>query len=61
MERLTIAMIRGVLAFVFGTLLMRLFYPDKGFILAAGLGLLLFALAYLSERWRRSAAKKRNP
>ncbi|MCG8471179.1 MAG: hypothetical protein MI742_04905 [Desulfobacterales bacterium] len=58
MERLTIAMIRAVLSFVCGTLLMRLFYPDKGFLFAAGLGLLLFGLAYLSEAWRRRRAKK---
>ena len=59
MERYTIAMIRAVLAFVFGTLLMRLFYPDKGFLIAAGLGLLLFGLAYLSEGWRRRSAIKK--
>lgn len=57
MERVTIFMIRAVLAFVCGTLLMRLFYPDKGVALAAGLAVLLLGLAYFSAYWRHRKSK----
>ncbi|WP_300667722.1 hypothetical protein [Desulfoluna sp.] len=52
MERVTIFMIRAILSFACGTLLMRLFYPDKGIVFSAVLGLLLLALAYFSAYWR---------
>ncbi|BCS97113.1 hypothetical protein DSLASN_27450 [Desulfoluna limicola] len=57
MERVTIFMIRAVLSFACGTLLMRLFYPDQGFVFAVGLGLLLLALAYFSAYWRHRKSK----
>ncbi len=57
MERVTLFIIRVILSFACGTLLMRLFYPDKGMIFSAGLGLLLLCLAYLSAYWRHRRSK----
>jgi len=57
MERVTIFIIRAVLSFVFGTLLMRLFYPDKGIVFSAALGLLLLGLSYFSAYWRHRKSK----
>lgn len=57
MERVTIFIVRAVLSFVCGTLLMRLFYPDKGIAFSAGLGLLLLGLAYFSTYWRHRKSK----
>jgi len=57
MKRVTIFMIRAVLSFAFGTLLMRLFYPDKGIAYSAGLGLLLLGLTYFSAYWRHRKSK----
>lgn len=57
MERVAIFMIRAVLSFACGTLLTRLFYPEKGMAFSAGLALLLLGLAYFSAYWRHRKSK----
>ena len=57
MEHVTLFLIRAVLSFAFGTLLMRFFYPDKGILFSAGLAVILLGLAYFSAYWRRKRSK----
>lgn len=58
MANFNIFVMRAVLGAVFAVILMRVFHPEFHIVYVAGFAIVLVALAYLLEYWRRRKMEK---
>jgi uncharacterized membrane protein HdeD (DUF308 family) len=61
MNKLSIFVIRSILAVVFAVILMRFFHPELNVVYVIGLGAFLAGLAYLFEYFRNRKPKPGKP
>jgi protein-S-isoprenylcysteine O-methyltransferase Ste14 len=54
-----IFVLRAILGVVFAVVLMRMFHPEFHIVYVAGFAIVLVALAYLLEYWRRRKMEKK--
>jgi len=54
-----IFVIRAILGVVFAVILMRIFHPEFHIVYVAGFAVVLVALAYLLEFWRRKKMERK--
>ncbi|WP_373498439.1 hypothetical protein [Desulfococcus sp.] len=59
MVNFNIFVLRAILGVVFAVVLMRMFHPEFHMVYVAGFAIILVALAYLLEYWRRRKMEKK--
>ncbi len=59
MANFNIFVIRAILGVVFAVILMRIFHPEFHIVYVAGFAVVLVALAYLLEFWRRKKMERK--